>query len=158
MDGTAFGRKDSREMTNAVSRISEVRPYVERAVQDEELRKNVQAAFGAARNVYDELLGNRGVTGIASRVATDTDVQADMRRVLEELRSAAGRLQSTKEDHSTRNTILLLTGIIVGALYNPWTGAATRSWLKEKVLGPSDEFTYSGNSGSNSGSTPPEAA
>jgi hypothetical protein len=157
MDRPTPERKDSSQMANALDRISEVRPYVERAAQDEELRKNVQAAFGAAKSVYDELLGNRGMTGIATRVASDKKVQDDMRTALEELRSAASRLQTKEDDHSTRNTVLLLTGIIIGALYNPWTGPATRSWIKEKVLGPSDEFTYSGNSG-NSGSTPPEAA
>ena len=51
------------------------RPYVERAVGDEELRENVKAAFQAAREVYDELIGGRGVTTVASRVATDKEIQ-----------------------------------------------------------------------------------
>lgn len=145
-------------MAKTVERIVEMKPYVDRAVQDEELRKNVQAAFGAARNVYDELLGNRGVVGIANRAATNEKIHEDVRLALDELKSAGTRLQQAKEpDHGTRNAVLLLTGIIVGALYNPWTGPATRNWLKEKVLGPSDEFTYSGNSGSGS-NPPPDAA
>ena len=55
-------------------------PYVERALKDEELRENVRAASTAAREVYNELLGNRGVTGLATRVASDKDIQENLRR------------------------------------------------------------------------------
>ena len=126
-------------------RISEVRPYIERAVTDEDLRDNVLAAFQAAREVYNELIGDRGVTTIASRVATDKDVQEKLKEAIDELREASDRVQGKKES-SGRNGMLLLAGITLGILFNPMTGPATRQWLKEKVLGPSDDFTYSGNS------------
>jgi hypothetical protein len=125
-----------------------VRPYVERAVKDEELRESVKAAFTAARQVYDELLGDRGVTGLATRVATDQDIQDNLRKAIDELRHAADRLQG-KEDHKGRNTTLLLTGIALGILFNPVTGAETRRFLKDKLFGGgSDEFGYQGNGAS----------
>jgi hypothetical protein len=137
-------------------RIADVKPYVERALRDEELRENVIAAYAAAKEVYNELLGGRGVTGIATRVASDKDIQEHLRTTIEELRQAADRIQG-KEDHGGRNTVLLLAGITLGILFNPITGPATRKWLKDAVLGPSDDFTYagggqSGNSGGTSGS------
>ena len=63
-------------------RVSDVRPYVERAIQDEDLRDNLKAAFLAARDVYSDLTGDRGVSGLATRVATDrgSDVRAGRRR------------------------------------------------------------------------------
>ena len=30
---------------------------------------------------------------------------------------------------------MLVAGILVGALYNPWTGSQTRQWLLEKIAG-----------------------
>jgi hypothetical protein len=137
-------RKEDRLMKTK-DRISDVRPYIERAVTDEDLRDNVLSAFQAAREVYNELIGDRGVTTIASRVATDKDVQEKLKEAIDELREAADRVQG-KKDSGGRNGMLLLAGITLGILFNPMTGPATRQWLKEKVLGPSDDFTYSGNS------------
>ena len=133
-------------MTATKDRISDVKPYVERALRDEELRENVIAAYAAAKEVYNELLGGRGVTGIATRVASDKDIQDSLRKTVEELRHAADRIQG-KEDHSGRNAVLLLTGITLGILFNPLTGPATRKWLKDAILGPSDDFTYAGGNG-----------
>jgi hypothetical protein len=135
-------------------KVSDVRPYVERALKDEELRDNLKSAFEAAREVYAELLGNRGMTGVASRVATDKEIQDNLKRAIEELREAGDRVRG-KEDHSGRNTMLLLAGITLGVLFNPATGPQTRAWVKDKVLGPSDDFTYGGGgtSDSNAGST-----
>jgi hypothetical protein len=122
-----------------------VKPYVQRAVQDEDLRENVKAAFQAARDVYDELLGNRGVTTIAARVATDKEIQDRLRDAVDELREASERVQG-KKDHGGRNATLLLAGIALGVLFNPVTGPATRKWLSDMLFGGDDDFTYSGGS------------
>jgi hypothetical protein len=125
------------------------RPYIERAIKDDELRENVRNAFESAREVYNELIGGRGAIPVATRVATDKDIQQRLREAVDELREAADRVQG-KKDHSARNTTLLLTGITLGILFNPITGAQTRKWLSDKLFGPSDEFTYQGGGG-NSG-------
>jgi hypothetical protein len=128
-----------------------IRPYVDRAMHDEDLRDNLKEAFSAARDVYAELLGGRGATQIGMRVATDKEIQDGLKKAVDELREAARRIQG-KEDHGARNTMLLLAGITAGILLNPMTGPQTRKWLLEKVTGEdSDDFGYtpsdsSGNS------------
>jgi hypothetical protein len=125
-----------------------VRPYVERAVKDEEVRENVKRALMAARSIYDELIGARGVTYAATRMATDKDLQDSLRSALDDLREAADRVQG-KDSHKGRNMTLLVTGIALGILFNPVTGPSTRRWLSDQVLGK-DEFGEAGGSGSNS--------
>jgi hypothetical protein len=128
------------------------KPYVDLALHDQQLRDNVRTAFDAARAIYDDLVGRRGVTGLAQRVATDREIQDNLRTAVEELRSAANRLQSKGgARHSGRNTGLLVTGIAIGLLFNPVTGPQTRGWLKRKLFGGErEEFGYSpsGNGGS----------
>jgi gas vesicle protein len=128
-----------------LDRAGGARPYIERALHDEDLRDNVRNAFESAREVYNELIGGRGAIPVATRVATDKDIQDRLREALDELREAADRVQG-KKDHGTRNALLLITGIALGLLFNPVSGSQTRKWVSDKVFGPSDDFTYQGNS------------
>ena len=36
--------------------------------------------------------------------------------------------------------VILLTGVTLGVLYNPWTGAATREWFMTRVAGENGGF------------------
>ena len=136
-------------MPNAKDRIQDAKPYVQRALQDVALRYNRRTAFPTARDVYAELLGNRGVTGIATTVASDEDIQDQLRSAIQDLRSAANRIQG-QEGHKSRNSTLLLAGIILGILFNPMTGPETRRWLKDRIFGEDEEFGYGGSTGGNS--------
>jgi hypothetical protein len=125
----------------ARDRASDVRPYIERALKDEQVRDDVKSAIATAREIYDQLLGGRQVTAAAARVATDKEIQKNLRDALEDLRDAADRIQGSKS-HGGRNASLLLTGIALGVLFNPITGAGTRRWLQDKVFGEGEEFEY----------------
>jgi len=134
----------------AKDRVADVKPYVQRAIQDEELRENLRSAFETARDVYAELIGKRGMTGVAAKVATDTEIQDQLRSAIDDLRSAANRVQGGTDGHKSRNGTLLLVGIAIGILFNPLTGPETRRWLKNRVFGDEEEFGYGGGSGGNS--------
>ncbi len=128
-----------------------VKPYVERAMNDEQLRRDVMSAFSTAKDLYNELVGGRSAVTVASRVATDDEVRDRLKTAIEDLRSAADRLQGKKE-RSSRGTKLLVAGIALGILFNPVTGPETRKWLKDAIGGGGGEFggDYSSNGGANS--------
>ena len=136
-------------MANAKDRVSDVKPYVQRAIKDEELRENLRSAYATAREVYDELMGNRGVSGVATKVANDKEIQDQLRSAIQDLRNAANRIQG-QDTHKGRNSSLLLVGIALGILFNPVTGPETRRWLKDRVFGEDEEFGYGGSSSGNS--------
>ena len=66
-----------------------MRPYVDRALHDDALHDNIKEAFIAARDVYAELLGNRNLTATAVRAATDKEIQDNLKKAADELRTAA---------------------------------------------------------------------
>lgn len=118
--------------------VDTVRPYVDRALHDEELRDNLREAFAAAREIYGDLTAGNGVGMAASKAVSDKDIQENLRKAIDELRHAADRLQG-KESHAARNRMLLLTGIAAGVLFNPVTGPATRKWLLDLIEGGEHE-------------------
>jgi hypothetical protein len=131
-------------MRSAKQAYSDVRPYVRRAVSDDEVRDNLKDAFYAAKDIYDELFGGRSRVALAQRVATDADIHDNLKKISDDLRSAVDRVQG-KADHTARNLFLLLTGVAIGILFNPFSGPATRKWLKDKIFGAEPEFSYQGN-------------
>ena len=116
-----------------------VRPYLERALRDEEFRKDLKDALGAARELYGPLAKKNGVERLARVLATDKKTQEQLRRALEDLSSAKDTLQGKKKKkgHKGRNMVLL-AGVIAGALYNPWTGPQTREKLLDMIAGNDD--------------------
>lgn len=144
-------------MTKTKDRVGDaaesVKPYIERAMHDEKLRNDVMSAFRTAKDLYSELIGDRRAVTVATRVATDDEIRDRLKDAVEDLRSAADRLQG-KHEHKSRNTGLLVAGIALGILFNPITGPETRRWLKDLISGGGDEFSGSyggGNSGSTNG-------
>jgi hypothetical protein len=131
-----------------------IKPYVERALTDEKLRAELMRAFSTAQDLYRELSGReRTAITVASRVVTDEEIQDKLRDAMENLRSAADRLQGRRE-HAARNRALLVTGIALGILFNPVTGPETRRFLKDMMFGGggSGYDSFGGDQNSDGGS------
>ena len=117
-----------------------LRPYVKRAMEDPELRDDLVAAFVAARGLYGQLAKKQGVKAKAAKVS-EKDFQEQIAGLVSELSTATEKLQgkAKRKTHKMRNRVILLTGVTLGVLYNPWTGEATREWIMERIAGGNGE-------------------
>lgn len=112
-----------------------LKPYVQRAMTDPELREDLLAAFVAARSIYGQMAKGRGLKGKAEKVS-EKDFQKQLQSLVGDLSEASDKLKGKeKKTHKARNRIMLLTGVTLGVLYNPWTGQATRDWIMEQIAG-----------------------
>lgn len=116
--------------------VETLRPYVKRAMEDPELREDLIAAFVTARGLYEQLGKRSGVKAKALKVS-EKDFQEDLRDLVADLTVATDRIQgkAEKKSHKMRNRVILLTGVTLGVLYNPWTGPSTREWIMDRVAG-----------------------
>ena len=137
-----------------------LRPYVKRAMDDPELRDDLLAAFVAARSLYGQISSKQGVKGKAEKVS-DKDFQKELQDLVAEVSDATDRLRegAKGKTHKARNRVILLTGVTLGVLYNPWTGQATRDWIMNRVAGGNgdglDELGEEFASEAGNGSEPP---
>ena len=110
-----------------------VRPYVKRAIEDPELREDLVTAFAAARELYEKISKGEGVTGKARKIS-GKDFQKELQELVSDLSDASDRIKGEKSGHKARN-VVLLTGVTLGVLYNPWTGQTTRDWIMNRIAG-----------------------
>ena len=132
-----MAKKQAAKMGDTVEMV---RPYLERALRDEDFRNDLKDALQAARELYGPLAkSNGGVKGQARLLATDRKTQDQLRRAFEDLSSAAGSLQGKEKKKGRKGRkMILLAGVIAGALYNPWTGPQTRAMLLDLIAGNDD--------------------
>jgi hypothetical protein len=132
--------------TKVFDSAEQVKPYVQRALQDEEVRAHLLNALGAARAAAAKFSdkSDRGYVAAATRVAVEPEILGNLRQATTELRNAVDRIQrppAPKEGHAFRK-LLFFTGIVLAVFYNPVTGPETRKWVSETVFGGGDDFTY----------------
>jgi hypothetical protein len=130
-----MAKKQAAKLTDT---LDTVRPYLERALTDEEFRNDLKDALKAARELYGPLSKQNGVAASARSLATDKKAQAQLKRALDDLTSAKDTLQGKKQKSHKGRNMLLLAGVIAGALYNPWTGPQTREKLMDIIAGSDD--------------------
>ena len=70
-------------------------PYVQRLIEDEELRDSLKNAFEAAEGAYGRATGNG--KGAVKAVTSDKKVQKDLRNAAESLREASEQLRAPKK-------------------------------------------------------------
>lgn len=134
--------RDARNAATAYAAYDSVRPYVNRALTDDEIRSNVFRAWNAARKVYGEL-GGEGPIGAASKLSGKDSVRDDLDTTVKSLSEAIVRMSGSQQKKRGGWGLFLLLAAAIVVLFNPATGAGTRTWLKDHLFGSEEEFDYS---------------
>ena len=113
-------------------------PYVQRLVEDEELRDSIKKAFEAARGAYGRATSNGG--GPVKAVTSDKKVQRDLRTAAENLRDASEQLRAPKKRKSRFGRIVLLA--LVGAAIAVVLSEDARKAVLDALFGAEEEFEY----------------
>jgi adenylosuccinate synthase len=111
--------------------------YVQRVMDDPDLRENLRSAFESGRKAYGRMQNGKGPV---RAVTEDKKTQKELREAASSLREAADQLRGNKKKKSRKGRLFLLA--IVGA----GVALATSEGLRKKVLdalfGKEEEFEY----------------
>jgi len=114
-------------------------PYVQRLIEDEDLRESLQEAFEAAKNAYGRATGNG--KGTVKAVTSDKKVQKEMRKAAESMQEASERLRSKPKKRKGGIGRLLLIAI-VGAVIALAVSEGARKAVLDALFGAEEEFEY----------------
>jgi hypothetical protein len=120
-------------------------PYVQRLIEDDELRDSLRSAFEAARGAYGRATTGNG-KGTVKAVTSDKKVQKDLRSAAESLREASERLRQPKKRKSRLGRLILLA--IVGAAIALVVSEDARKAVLDTLFGAEEEFEYTSINGS----------
>jgi hypothetical protein len=114
-------------------------PYVQRLIEDEELRESLRDAFEAARGAYTRATGNG--KGAVKAVTSDKKVQKDLRTAAESLREASDAFKAPRKRKKSRLGRLILFGIVAGVIALVVSEDARKAVL-DALFGAEEEFEY----------------
>jgi hypothetical protein len=140
-----MGAKDKAGAAASAAKSAGKNPYLQRVVQDAELRDNMVVAFEAARNAYSRLSNGKAPT---KAILEDKKLHKDLKRSADALRDASSALREAPKSSKPKKKggfgKLLLISILGGAI-----ALAVSEGLRNKVLdalfGAEEEFDYTSN-------------
>jgi hypothetical protein len=113
-------------------------PYVQRLIEDEDLRDNLKDAYNSAKKAYGRATGNG--KGTVKAVTSDKKVQKEMRQAAEALQEARERLQKPKKKKHRLGKLILLA--VIGGVVAMVVSEGARKAVLDALFGAEEEFEY----------------
>jgi hypothetical protein len=131
--------KTKAERAGDIYETARGNPYVQRLIEDDDLRESLKDAFEASKRAYGRATGNG--KGTIKAVTTDKKVQKDLRKAAENLQEVSERLQKKKKKRKGGIGRLLLVAI-VGAAIALAVSEGARKAVLDALFGAEEEFEY----------------
>jgi hypothetical protein len=113
-------------------------PYVQRLIEDPDLRDNVREAFESARSAYRRMSNGKAP---AKALVEDKKLQRDLRDASHSLREAAEQIQGKRRKKHRGRRLLML--VIIGGAAALIISESARKAVLDKLFGAEEEFEYS---------------
>jgi hypothetical protein len=110
--------------------------YVQRFIEDPELRDNVRAAVDHARQAYKRLSNGKGP---AKALMEDKKLHKELRKTSESLKEAGDQLRGRRKRHRGRKLFVLA---VLGAAAFLVVNEGARKALLDRIFGAEEEFEY----------------
>jgi len=133
----------------AAGRAVRTNQYVQRLVEDDDLRDNLRTAFESARRAYTRM--SNGKSPVRS-LTEDKKVQRELRDAAISLREAADQLRGKKKKRR-RGRVLLMA--VVGAGLALALSEGLRKKVLDALFGAEEEFEYTATTTPEPASTEP---
>jgi adenylosuccinate synthase len=112
-------------------------PYVQRVMEDPELRENLRSAFESARKAYTRMSNSKGPV---KAVTEDKKVQRELKEAASSLKDAADSLRGNKKKKRRKGRVLLVA--VVGAGLALALSEGLRKKVLDTLFGAEEEFEY----------------
>jgi hypothetical protein len=129
--------KTKAERAGDIYETARENPYVQRLIEDEDLRESLKDAFEASKRAYGRATGNG--KGAVKAVASDKKVQKELRKAAENLQEASERLREPKKKHGLGRLLLIA---FVGAVIALAVSEGARKAVLDALFGAEEEFEY----------------
>ena len=126
------------KVTGAASAV-QANPYVQRVIEDAELRDNVRVAYKAASDAYGRLSNGKGPT---KALLDDKKLHKDLREAADALREAGTALRDGKKRKRKGGIGRKLFVLIVGAGIALAVSSDLRNKVLDALFGAEEEFDY----------------
>jgi adenylosuccinate synthase len=123
----------------AAGKAARSNPYVQRIVEDDELRENLRTAFESARKAYTRMANGKGP---AKAVMEDKKVQKELKEAATSLREAADSLRGAKRKRRRGRRGRILVIALVGAGLALVLSEGLRKKALDALFGAEEEFEY----------------
>jgi hypothetical protein len=124
-----------------LTRITKTNPYIQRLIEDADLRENVRKAIDSTKSAYERLMNGKTP---AKALVEDKKLQTDVKRAFEAIREATEALSEAPKKRARKGLGLgrkLLVVAIGGGL--ALAGSETlRSKVLDTLFGAEEEFQY----------------
>lgn len=134
------------DKASGIYQVARENQYVNRLIEDPDLRDQLLDAVQSARKAYDSIVDSK--KGPVGAVSHDKRVQRDLRKAAESLRDATEELRAPKKRKKKWfGKLIVLTLAAVGITLA--VNEDARKMVLDTLFGPEEEFEYTSTTSAN---------